>query len=215
MRERLAQLRTMFHQTREIDDRLVPYMLGGALISIAVFVAVGFVLGAPIIWSLVGLTVAGFVAVTIFGRRAQRAQLASIEGEPGAAAAVLGAMRGQWFVTPVVAVTRKQELVHRVVGRQGVILVGEGQSARVKQLIAQEKKRHIRAAGEGVPVHTVIVGTGEDEVALNKLQWHVQKLPRELKKTEVPKLERKLSALNKDNIPMPKGYIPNPGKKIR
>lgn len=215
MRERIRQLVTVFHQTREIDDRLIPYMAVGALLPIGVLVGVGFLLGAPIIWSISGVLVGLFVALTIFGRRAQRAQLTAIEGQPGAAAAVLNAMRGQWFVTPVVAVTRKQELVHRVVGRPGVILVGEGQSARVKQLLSQEKKRHRRAAGEGVPVHTVVVGDGEKEVELTKLQWHVQKLPRELKKTEVPKLERRLAALNKDNIPMPKGYIPNPGKKIR
>ncbi|MDX1659550.1 MAG: DUF4191 domain-containing protein [Nitriliruptorales bacterium] len=215
MRERLTQLWTMFQQTRQVDNRLIPYMVAGAVLSIAVFLGVGFFLGAPLLWGIVGFLVAGFVAVSIFGRRAQKAQLAAIEGEPGAAAAVLNSMRGQWFVTPVVAATRKQELVHRVVGRPGVILVGEGRSARVKQLLAQEKKRHGRATGEDVPVHTVIVGPGEKEVALNKLQWHVQKLPRELKKTEVPKLERKLAALNKDNIPMPKGYVPNPGKKIR
>lgn len=218
MRERFRQLRMAFEQTRQVDDRLVPWMLGVAFAVLAVSVVVGVLTGATIVWTVLGVVLAMLAAMSVFGRRAQRAQLTAIEGQPGAAAAVLNVMRGQWFVTPAVAVTRKQELVHRAVGRQGIVLVGEGDSrSRVEQLLGQERKRHERAAGSGVPVHTVLIGDGEGEhvVTLQKLQMHVQRLPRELSKTEVPKLERKLAALNKGNIPMPQGYIPKPGKKQR
>jgi hypothetical protein len=35
-------------------------------------------------------------------------------------------MRGDWRVTPAVGFTREQDLVHRVLGKPGVILVAEG-----------------------------------------------------------------------------------------
>lgn len=216
MRERISQMTQAFHQTREYDPRLVPIMLIAAGVTLAVFVGFGFLLGGGvIIWSVLGVFTALMVALSVFGRRAQKAQYARIEDQPGAAAAVANAMRGQWFVTPAVAVTRKQEFVHRLVGRPGIVLLGEGGSSRVKQLLAQERKRHARAAGSDVPVHTVVVGNGEKQVPLGKLQMHVQKLPRELKKKQVPKLDRRLTALNKANIPMPRGYMPRPGKKAR
>lgn len=216
MRERITALVRAFHMTREVDDRLVPWMAVGAAVPIVVALIVAAVTGGWVLWPIIGVLTAPLVALSIMGRRAQKAQLTMIEDQPGAAAAVLNAMRGQWFVTPAVAITRKQDFVHRVIGRPGIILVAEGSSpARLRSLLQQERKKAQRVAGE-VPVHTVVVGKGEDEVSLQKLQWHVTKLPAELKKTEVPKLQRKLAPLDKGNIPVPKGYIPdNVSKKQR
>lgn len=216
MRQRIAALVRAFKMTKEVDDRLVPLMLLGAGITLAIFVIVAVLTGGLILWSVLGVVTAPLVALSIMGRRAQKAQLTMIEGQPGAAAAVLNAMRGQWFVTPAVALTRKQEFVHRVIGKPGIILVAEGAStARLKQLLQQERTKAQRVAGDA-PIHTVVVGDGKDAVPLQKLQWHLTKLPSELKKTEVPKLQRKLAPLDKGNIPMPKGYIPdNVSKKQR
>lgn len=216
MRERIDMLVRAFRMTREVDDRLVTYVAGAAVLSLALMLGIGFVLGRPILFGSFGVLLAVLAALSVFGRRAQSAQLTMMEGHPGAAAAVLNQMRGQWFVTPAVAVTRKQELVHRVVGRPGIVLVAEGEgSAKLKQLLSQEKKKVERVAGD-VPVHTVAVGDGPKEVELSKLQWHVTKLPGKLKKKDVPKLHRKLLPLDKGNIPMPKGFIPqNVSKKQR
>ena len=47
--------------------------------------------------SIGNLTMLGLVAATfIFGRRAERAAYAQIEGQPGAAAAALGSLRSGW-----------------------------------------------------------------------------------------------------------------------
>lgn len=216
MRQRIAALVRAFKMTRDVDDRLVPLMLLGAGMTLAIFVIVAVLTGQLLLWLPLGVVTALLVALSIMGRRAQKAQLTMIEGQPGAAAAVLNAMRGQWFVTPAVALTRKQEFVHRVIGKPGIIFVAEGSStARLKQLLQQERKKAQRVAGDA-PIHTVVVGEGKDAVSLQKLQWHVTKLPSKLKKTEVPKLQRKLAPLDKGNIPMPKGYIPdNVSKKQR
>jgi hypothetical protein len=216
MRERIQTIIRAFQMTREVDPKLVPLLVGGALLGFAVTFGIGAFIGRPGLFAFLGVLVAILVALSVFGRRAQSAQFTAIEGQPGAAAAVLNSMRGQWFVTPVIAVTRKQEMVHRVIGRPGIVLVGEGGSpAKLKQLLAQERKKVARVAGE-VPVHTVIVGDGPKQVELGKLQWHLTKLGNELSKREVPRLHRKLAPLDKGNVPIPKGFIPqNVSKKQR
>ncbi len=208
MRERLRQFGQVFKQLRQIDDRFVGYLLLGALIGLLLGVGLGLlmpfdpVIGMPLFGTLFAL----LGALIVFNRRVQKAQYAAIEGQPGAAAAVLQSMRGQWFVTPATAVNQKQDMVHRVVGRPGVVLVGEGKGQRVKGLLAKEKKRLARAVGE-VPITTIMVGDEQGQVPLKKMQVTISKLPRELKKPEVPKLERKLKPLDK-GPPVPKGIDP-------
>jgi hypothetical protein len=212
MRQRIQQLIQAWGTTRQNDPRMPLFVLGsgGAVLVLSI---VAFLWLGSWIYLVTGVLLAMAVMMIVFGRRVQAGQFAAIEGQPGAAAAVLNIMRGQWFVSPAVAFTKKQDLVHRVVGRCGIVLVGEGQAARVKQLLQQERKRLNRYTGD-VTIHSVIVGNGDKQVPLDKLQIHMTKLPRELSKTEVPKLERKLKPLDRD-LPIPKGYMPNPGKKMR
>ena len=103
------------------------------------FFGVGLVVGLPIALLLNPLTAlllafpAGLLAATFwFSRRAMRAAYKQIEGQPGAAAAVIQSIRGgTWAVTPAVAVSKNQDIITRVVGRPGVVLVSEGPSTRV------------------------------------------------------------------------------------
>lgn len=216
MRERLEQVVTTWRRTRELDPRLLPWVVGAAALALGVSLLLGWLLLNLVVGAVTGAVLALLAAALVFGRRSQQAQISQIEGVPGAAAAVLQSMRGQWFVTPVVAVTRSQEFVHRVVGRPGVILVGEGPSrSKVKQLLAKERRRMDRVVGDDVPVHTLLVGEREDDVALSDLQMRIAKLPRELGKRRVPKLDRKLKPLDKGNIPVPKGYLGNQGRRLR
>ena len=89
---------------------------------------------------LVGVSTGMLLAALILGRRAERAAYSQIEGQPGAAAAVLNSLGKGWFVTPAVAVTKNQDIVHRVIGRPGVILVGEGVGSRVTNALRNEQK---------------------------------------------------------------------------
>lgn len=212
MRERITQLRQAWTQLRGLDPRVLPYVLVGALVG----ALIGAGLGLLIHWIaaiVFGILFALTGALLVFSRRVQKAQFAAIEGQPGAAAAVLNSMRGQWFVTPAVAFSAKQDLVHRVIGRPGVILVGEGAPQRTKALLAKERKRLTRVVGD-TPLHTVLVGEGEGQVPIKKLQVHVTKLPRELGKNDVPKLERRLKPLDRA-MPIPKGIDPNMANRPR
>jgi hypothetical protein len=208
VRERLEQFRQAWTQVRQLDPKMVPWVLLGGAIGLLVGVGLGAV--SPVLtfvfMPVFGLLFALLGALAVFNRRASKAQYAAIEGQPGAAAAVLQSLRGQWFVTPAVAVNAKQDMVHRVVGRCGIVLVGEGAPQRVKGLLAKERKRMQRAVGE-VTVTTLVVGERENETPLRKLQVTLTKLPRDLKKGEVPKLERKLKPLDRD-LPIPKGIDP-------
>ncbi len=210
--QRLSQLRQAFAQTRAADNKLVGYMVAAAAGTFSVISGLGVVLDQPIAGPLLGLLLAAMAAMIVLGLRAQRAALGAIEGQPGAAAAVLQSMRGRWKVTPAVGVTRKQDFVHRVVGRPGVVLVGEGASARVTSLLKQEKRRVARTVGD-TPVHEVSVGDREGQVPLRQLQNHMAKLPRALKAGDVDTLDRKLRALGHSDLPMPKGPMPRPGRR--
>ena len=208
MKEKIRQLREVWGQLRELDDKAVPLVALGAFLGLIVGVGAGLL--SPVLTEVFMVVFGLFFAIMggllVFGRRSRKAQFSAIEGQPGAAAAVLQQMRGQWFVNPAVAVNSKQDMVHRVVGRCGIVLVGEGSPQRVKGLMAKERKRLSKVAGD-VPLNTLIVGDHDDEVALPKLQTRITKLPRKLKKNEVPKLERKLKPLDKA-APVPKGIDP-------
>ena len=101
--------------------------------------------------------------------RARRSALAAsvvallFAAAPGAAAAVLQSMRGNWTVTPAIAANRNMDVVHRAVGRPGVVLVGEGSANRLPSLLAAEKKRVGRVAFD-VPVFDFQVGDGKGQV---------------------------------------------------
>jgi hypothetical protein len=203
--------------TRKQDPRAIPLIIGPALLALAILVAVGILIGHIIIFSVLAVLVAVIIATTIFGRRATKTMYAQVEGQPGAAAAILQGMRGDWRMTAAVGFTRNQDLVHRVIGRPGVVLVGEGPSpAAIRQLITDQKRRIGRVAPD-TPVYDVLVGDGEGQVTIRKLQGHIMKLPRNLKKTEVNAVEARMKALGGPNVPLPKGPVPTriPRGKMR
>lgn len=214
-KQRRARLWQAFNMQRKQDKRLLPYMIGAFVLIVAVSVAVGVWAGGltMIMMIPIGLLLGALVAFIIFGRRAQRSVFQQAEGQTGAAAWVLDNLRGKWRVTPGVAATGHFDAVHRVIGRPGVILVGEGSATRVKPLLAQEKKRTARVVGE-VPIYDIIVGNGDGEVALAKLERHLNRLPANITVKQMDTLESRLAALGSraGAAMMPKGPLPNSGK---
>jgi len=157
-----------------------------------------------------GVLLGVLVTTVLFGRFAQSAQYSAIEGQPGAAAAVLENMRGNWTVTPAIAANRNMDLVHRAVGKPGVILVGEGSPNRLASLLAAEKKRVARVAYE-VHIFEFQVGDDEGQIPISKLQRKVMRLPRNLKPAAISDINHRLKALQ-PSLQAPKGPIP---KNIR
>jgi hypothetical protein len=217
-REKWAQIKVAFSMTRKADNKLLPLMLGGFVLTLALFVLIGVVTGHPIIGSIFGVMFSALVAAALFGRRVQRTAYAQVEGQRGAAAAVLQNMRGNWRVTPAVQFSKDQDMVHRVVGRPGVVLVGEGNPTRLRSLIGNERRALARIVGE-TPIYDVIVGDAEGQLALRDLEKHFMRLPRNIKPAVVNSLDTRLKAIRTaaGAMPVPKGPMPTrvPRGKVR
>jgi len=214
---RIKQIASSYRMTKQADPRIGLILLGWFLLAGAV--VFGLLLLLPGHWALdlVGGVLAGLLAALIvFGRRAQRAGYRQIEGQPGAAAAALGMLRRGWKLEPAVGFNRNQDVVHRVVGPPGIVLVGEGNPNRLKPLLASERRKHERVAAD-IPIHEVVVGNTEGAVPLPKLVKHVTKLGRKVKPAELTDVLARLRALDaaRPNVPMPKGPIPTNLKGAR
>ena len=214
-KERRTQLWQAFNIQRREDTRLVPYMVAAFVLIVGASVAFGVWAGGIAMFSspLFGVLLGALAAFIVFSRRAQRSIYAKAEGQTGAAAWVLDNMRGKWRVTPGVAATGHLDAVHRVLGRPGVILIGEGAATRVKPLLAQEKKRTARLIGD-VPIYDVVVGNGDGEVPLGKLERHLTRLPANITVKQMDSLESRMAALGSraGAAVLPKGPVPGAGK---
>jgi Domain of unknown function (DUF4191) len=203
---RFKQIRMVAKLVNEQNRRALPIIFGSAAAVIVVFVVIGLLTGLAAFLIPVGVLLGVMSAMILFGRFAQQAQYSAIDGQLGAAAAVLQSMRGDWTVTPAVAGNRTMDVVHRAVGKPGVVLVGEGVPARVATLLAAERKRTERVA-HGVPIHEFQAGNGEGQVPVSKLQRKITMLPRALRPAAVSDLNYRLKALA-PSMQMPKGPMP-------
>ncbi len=207
---RFRQIGQAYKVASRTDKRLGLYTFGSAGLVLLVAGVLAWLVGPVWFWVAIGLPLAFLIGSIIFGRRAERAVYQQIEGRPGAAASALQSLRRGWFVEPAIAVNRQQDVVHRVVGRPGIVLVGEGTSAgRVRNLLVQETKRHARIVHE-VPITEVIVGRADGQVPLPSLAKHVQKLPKKLSPAEITEVRNRLRAMPSgvNQLPIPKGPLP-------
>ena len=203
---RLKQLRMMAGLINRANPKAMPIVVAAGLGTAAVMVVLGLVIGLLPVFIVFGVLFGLLVAMIVFGRFAQSAQYSAIEGQPGAAAAVMQSMRGNWTVTPAVSANRNMDVVHRAVGRPGVILVGEGSPTGLASLLAAEKKKTARVAYE-VPIFEFQVGDDDGQLPVSKLQRKVMRLPRNLKPAAVSDLNHRLKALS-PTLQAPKGPMP-------
>lgn len=215
-RETFRNLRQAFTLTRQADPRFVPALVIAGVVALAVVYVVAYVIsGSPYYPIPLAIIAALVAAMLVFSRRAQKSMYSQAEGQAGAAGWMLKQqLRGDWRLTEAVAGTTQLDAVHRLVGRPGVVLVGEGAPHRVRGLIAQEKKRTARVVGD-TPIYDITIGTGEGDIRLAKLNRYLLKLPANLSKSEVGALEKRLAALGGSRaLGLPKGPMPQ-GAKMR
>jgi Domain of unknown function (DUF4191) len=203
--ERLKQIGQVFSFTAKQDRWFVPLLAAAVLIPLALMVLM-VLLGYGVIWIPVGIMMALLAALVVLNLRSNAAMMNAAEGQPGAAASIVENMRGDWRVRPAASSTTQFDMVHVVIGRPGVILLGEGQPQRVRSLIGQEKRRLSKVIGNA-PLYDYIVGSQEGELPIRKLRTTVMKLPRNLTGKDVNALDKRLGALMA-RPQMPKGAIP-------
>jgi hypothetical protein len=203
--ERLKQIGQVFTFTAKQDKWFIPLLMAAVLIPLALTVLV-VLLGLGWTWIPIGVLVALFAALIVLNLRSNAAMMNAAEGQPGAAAQIVENMRGDWRVRPAASSTTQFDMVHVVIGRPGVILLGEGQPQRVRSLMGQEKRRLTKVIGNA-PLYDYVIGKGEGELSVRKLRSTVMKLPRNLTGKDVNALDKRLGALMA-RPQMPKGAIP-------
>jgi hypothetical protein len=204
-RDRIKQIFMVFKFTAKRDKLFLPLVIVGALVPLIV---AGILVGLGLGWSWLGVGILGalLAVMIVLNLRSNKAMMAEMEGQPGAAASLIENMRGDWRVTQAVQYTGQFDMVHLVVGRPGVILIGEGSPARVRQLLGQEKRRLAKVIGTA-EMRDFIIGDEEGQVPLKKLRTTLMKLPKTLTGKDVNALDKRLKALS-SRPAMPKGAIP-------
>lgn len=219
---RLRQMRQAYKITKRTDRNLglillLWFLLVGGIFAIAGLLIFGQGWLGISTASVFGVLSGLLALLIVFGRRAERSAYMQVEGQPGAAAGALQMLKRGWNVKPAIAFTKNQDVVHRVVGRPGIILVGEGNPGRVRSLLAAERKKHVRIGGDEIPVHEILVGDGTGEIKLTKLNKHIQKMKKSIKPGDQTAVLNKLKALDamRPAAPMPRGPMPTSMKGAR
>ncbi len=220
---RIQQFRQAYRYASQTDKRLglwtaVSFVVGAAVGAglfwllppqdLNVFKIIVMVLGA--------FAFGGMTALVVFTRRAEKAAYQQMEGKPGSSIAALSVLKRGWRTDQAVAVNKNTDLVHRVVGRPGIVLIGEGNPHRLRPMLTQERRKHERVDSE-VPVHEIIVGNDEGQVPLRQLSKTVRKLPKAIKPAKMTEVINRLKAMDaaRPKVPMPKGPVPTSMKGMR
>jgi hypothetical protein len=215
MGDRTRVIRDNYRMAKEHDPKLGWILLGILALGIAITLGLIAAFGNPWTWAIVGSSATIVILSLVFSRRAMSSAYRSIEGQPGAAVAVVQNMtKAGWTITPAVAANKQQDLVHRAIARPGIVLIGEGTSPALAGLMATERKRTARFVSEA-PISEIIIGSEEGQVAIAKLDKHLRKMPKVLAPGEVTTLRKRLDALASAPVPIPKGPMPKSGRVPR
>jgi hypothetical protein len=213
---RIRQIGRAYKVTHEYD-RALPYLLIGAfLLPIAISVVIGLVWGHAFNMVFAGVMTGVLAAMIVLVRRAKRATYKRYTGKTGSAEVALQMLPKKWVSAPAIAANRHQDVIHRTLGPGGLILIGEGDPTRVRQLLASEVKKHERVA-YGVTVTTVIMGNKDGQVPLDKLADHIRKQPKRLQPQQITDIRQRLRALDalRPPVPVPKGPMPTSSRQVK
>ena len=215
---RIKQIREAYRLTKPGDPKLGIILLATFVFAALVGTAL-MVLIPPDFWFVdvpFGLLMGLLATLIVFGRRATKSQIKQIEGKPGASLAVLRVLKRRWRTDEMVAFTKQQDVVHRLTGPPGIVLLGEGDPHRVKQLMTAEQRRHQRVVSD-VPIHLVTVGYGEGQVPLGKLARHLTKMKKQITPAQMTDIVARLRAIDASRpaVPLPKGPVPTSMKGMR
>ncbi|WCD92067.1 DUF4191 domain-containing protein [Microbacterium sp. nov. GSS16] len=212
-----SQIRSLFRFTRDVYGWLpwaqIAILIAGVLIGLIIgFLISGTSVLGLILWGFTGLLFGVLGAMFLMTRLSTTAMYAKIDGMPGASGHVLSTSLGRsWSAsdTPVGINPKTQEAVYRVVGRGGIVIVGEGARGRLTRLINEERQKAQRVA-HGVPVTVLYVGHGDDDVAIADLSKTIKKLPKAIDKATMAAVIRRIESVSQSlsSLPIPKGIDP-------
>jgi hypothetical protein len=211
----MRQLLRVYKITAKNDPTALWLSILGFLLVLGASFLIGFLVNGFgtlgfWLWIATGVISAALTFMIVMSRRAERNAYVQIEGQAGAVGAVLDSqIRKSWRASPMpIAVNPKsRDAVYRMIGPAGVVLIGEGPSVRVQQMLEDESRRIARSA-PGVQVHKVRVAI-DGGVRLYELLKTVYKLKKSLTRSEVSAVANRLDSLaNSTALPIPKGIDP-------
>ena len=219
---RIQSLVQRIKDSYTISRRTYPWigwaLLGTAVLLVALAVALALATDQAVwYWVLIALLLALVADMALLSWTVRRASYSQIEGKPGAAKLVLDQVLGRgWYLEsePVYINPKTEDVIWRLVGRPGVVLVAEGPGGRLQRPIADEQ-RVLRRILSTVPAHVINVGIDEGQTRLIDLWPTIRKLPTKptkLTDTEISQVSKRLSSLSSKGLPIPKGIDPT---KIR
>ena len=143
---RMRQIGRAYKLTHEYDKALPYLMIGAFVLPIAIGLLVSLLWPHPIYLAFLGASTGLLLAMIVLVRRAKAATYKRYTGQAGSAEVALGMLPKQWVSAPVIAANRNRDVVHRTLGPGGLVLIGEGEAGRVRQLLNSEVKKHERVA---------------------------------------------------------------------
>jgi len=215
-----AQFGDQIRFLKGVDPKAVPFAIAIGIASfvlitvLGVFISAGAFLGIAI-WVVLGIVTGYLSALLTLTRRANAAIFTKYANEPGRISLSVGTLTRRVYKgtnQPVAVNSRTRDMVFRIVGPAGVVLLGEGAKTSTQQLL-EDERRKVQRVASGVTVHTFYSSEDGQGVPLAILHKKVSKLKRTLTKNEIRAVQNRLAAMDsRGGLPIPKGVDPN---KIR
>jgi hypothetical protein len=211
----MRQLLRVYKITAKNDPTALWLAILGFLLVLGASFLIGFLVNGLgtlgfWLWIATGVLSAALTFMIVMSRRAERNAYIQIEGQAGAVGAVLDSqIRRSWRASPmpIAVYPKSRDAVYRMIGPAGVVLIGEGPTARVQQMLDDESRRIARSA-PGVQIHKVRVAI-DGGVRLYELLKTVYKLKKSLTRSEVSAVANRLDSLaGASALPIPKGIDP-------
>jgi hypothetical protein len=211
-----SQFREQVRFLKDADPKAVPLgILFGSLMFLAILTVGVFIsnfqfLGI-VIWAILAIVTGYLTLLLTMTRRANTAIFKKYENEPGRISITVGNLtRRKWKGTnqPVAINARTKDMVFRIVGPAGVVLMAEGNRTSAKALL-EEERRKVQRLASGVTVHTFYSAQDGDGVPLGQLHKKVSRLKRTLNRAEIRAVQNRLASIDsRSGLPIPKGVDP-------
>lgn len=208
------------------DPKAVPLAITvGVLVFVGITVIGSFVSNFTyfgiLLWAILGLVTGYLSTLLVISRKANAAVYVKFANEPGKVSIAVGTLTRKSYRgsnQPVAINARTKDMVFRVVGPAGVVLMGDGSPTSTKAMLDDERRK-IQRVATGVTVHTLYCAEDGTGTPLKQMEKAVRKLKRTLNRGEINAVQNRLSAMDtRFGMPIPKGIDPmkmRPSRKIR
>ena len=211
-----SQFREQVKFLKEVDPKAMPLgIFFGVLIFLVILVLgsiiSGFAFLGIVIWAVLAIVTGYLTLLLTMTRRANSAIFKKYENEPGRISITVGTLtRRRWKGNnqPVAVNPRTKDMVFRIVGPAGVVLMAEGAKTSAKAML-EEERRKVQRLASGVTVHTFYSAQDGEGVPLGQLHKRISKLKRSLNRAEIAAVQNRLASIDsRSGLPIPKGIDP-------